>query len=320
MQENYETVTSLGFPFPKPDLITQLERGEEPWVPDLQACEEREISRGAHTGNETVSEKKERNQQQEVPGHGEPQETFVGRVAGNFSQWLEQGEAWGNWQRSERLLRNYSREQMDEFIICGEGYRDPTARQTTPREDKHHECLGYGKGFVLGPQFVSPQTIHTGEKSLQCLDHGRSHTGQKPYQCLKGRNSLNWKSALTTHQKIHTGERSHQCLDCGKIFGWKSALVKHQAVHRGERSHKCLDCGKSFIHRSNLLTQQAIHTGERSHKCLDCGKNFVGKSALVRHKIVHTGERPHQCSDCGKRFMQSSTLVKHQAIHTRGRP
>ncbi|XP_073167160.1 zinc finger protein 334-like isoform X2 [Lepidochelys kempii] len=40
MQENYKTVTSLGVPISKPELITQLEQGDEPWVPDLQACEE----------------------------------------------------------------------------------------------------------------------------------------------------------------------------------------------------------------------------------------------------------------------------------------
>ncbi|KAG6920559.1 zinc finger protein 251, partial [Chelydra serpentina] len=50
MQENYKTVTSLGFPLPKPELITRLEQGEEPWVPDLQPFEGRRLPRCTRTG------------------------------------------------------------------------------------------------------------------------------------------------------------------------------------------------------------------------------------------------------------------------------
>ncbi|KAM9146723.1 uncharacterized protein ACDP82_004795 isoform 5-T5 [Pangshura tecta] len=54
MQENYETLISLGFLVAKPAALPQMERGEEPWFPDLQGSEERENARCTSTGQESL--------------------------------------------------------------------------------------------------------------------------------------------------------------------------------------------------------------------------------------------------------------------------
>uniref|UniRef100_A0A803TEM8 KRAB domain-containing protein n=1 Tax=Anolis carolinensis TaxID=28377 RepID=A0A803TEM8_ANOCA len=43
MQENYENVASLAVPIPKPELISRLERGEEPWISNLPTTEGKKI-------------------------------------------------------------------------------------------------------------------------------------------------------------------------------------------------------------------------------------------------------------------------------------
>ncbi|XP_050776900.1 zinc finger protein 251-like [Gopherus flavomarginatus] len=125
MLENYETVTSLGFPIPKPDLIARLERGEEPWVPDLQASKERKSPRGTHKGDRTVSENQEENQQEEGPGKVVSQEMVFRKAEGYFSQCLEQGNAWRDRHRSEMQLGNYLRKKLDESIQVAEDGRIP---------------------------------------------------------------------------------------------------------------------------------------------------------------------------------------------------
>uniref|UniRef100_A0A452GI44 Uncharacterized protein n=1 Tax=Gopherus agassizii TaxID=38772 RepID=A0A452GI44_9SAUR len=55
MQENYETVTSLGFPITKPDVISWMERRKELWTPDLQDSEELELLSDVCTGEELVT-------------------------------------------------------------------------------------------------------------------------------------------------------------------------------------------------------------------------------------------------------------------------
>ncbi|CAM2115599.1 unnamed protein product [Caretta caretta] len=88
MQENYETVTSLGFPVSKPSVTSWLEREEKLWVPSLQ---EWGILRDAYTaGDRMVNENKEENQ--EHPEQLELHRTS-GRSEGEASQIPEHGDA-----------------------------------------------------------------------------------------------------------------------------------------------------------------------------------------------------------------------------------
>ncbi|CAM5140004.1 unnamed protein product, partial [Natator depressus] len=292
MQEIYENVTSLGFPVSKPDVFSQLEQGEEPWVSELQGSEERQTLRAPCKDVGMVSENEEEPQQEDaerVEAHG----MFSGRSKGNDS---------GSYARPEKTKGCESQQRPEENFSS---QSDLITRERMNLEGTRYTCLECGKSF---------------KGSSDLLTHQRIHTGEKPYACSVCGKCFKRSSHLIAHKRIHIDEKAYGCPECGKHFKQSSHLITHRKIHTGEKPYGCPECGKHFIDSSSLLSHQRIHTEERPYTCSECGKSFNQSSTLTAHQRIHKGEKPYGCPECGKHFIDSSALITHQRIHTGERP
>ncbi|XP_025055654.1 uncharacterized protein LOC102384269 [Alligator sinensis] len=144
MLANYETVASLaGFPVPKPDMISHLEQGEEPWVPDQEGSEGRDAPRDIHTaGVGTVSENEERNPQQLCPEQAEADGASLGRAAGDISQVSEQEKAEESQEQLKRQQKIVPQRSPWKSPLQGEGWRIVMGLSKTYSEEQLNDYGG----------------------------------------------------------------------------------------------------------------------------------------------------------------------------------
>ncbi|KAM9099161.1 zinc finger protein 215-like [Sarcophilus harrisii] len=311
--ENYRNLVFLGLSASKPEMVSQLEHGEMPWMLESEAPRDSVI----------IPEAKASFEKWETSVEGSPKGAIMKRPR-KLSSW--------NFKLKE-TFHCYGR------LVRQQGPHEHLEQETVVHEEissneKGFESNEFERSFNLRPVLDTEQIPIVKnmykydifgkniKDNLGLLKYQKIRPGKKPFVYKEFGKTFSHISQLNLHHDHHSGEKPCTCNECKKIFTKWINSAEHQRIHSEENldHYKCNECSKVLTKKLNLTEHQQIHFGEKPFKCKECGKTFKWISQFNVHYTHHSGEIPFTCSECRKAFIKWANFTEHQRIHSREKP
>ncbi|XP_053115660.1 zinc finger protein 282-like isoform X7 [Hemicordylus capensis] len=346
MKSNYETLVSLDYAIAKPEILTQIEQGDDLCEKGPGDSERSSIpvDHGTDFPVAPVDVSSWLKQEVEEPPCGDvrpPEETRE----------LSDGSHIGS-SVDAMDVSSWIKEEVEEVCFgpgdCHEGdlnhngsleYRTVTVEEGTLAGPQEGPCAQESMFLGEGPSTAEHEiTVQLEEDGDDVKPFSLRRSSRRTSSCSLGTDPAFGPQPSIGAQPIKERlegllKRPHSSSDSEKRSPQKQPMLSHgEAV---EHPHKCVECHQSFdseeqptsdgLHpatcpsckqRLRRKLSSFAHVGDtQPFACITCGATFSQWALQLAHQKKHQRVWKHFCDDCGAGLETSQELTQHWKAH-----